>query len=132
MKVFLEDKNGCSIQLDVDNTMISDLVDDLAGGNVLFFRIEDNKGNYMQCAGEGQSLTVELRMRNLIDFKHYVIGKASQSKVWATIQCAVGPIRVLEHEVLSTEDAKKLLILFNDHRDIPPFFIKRNVTKLYK
>ena len=132
MKVFFEDKNRVSIQLDFDDSMISDLVDDLAMGSIPFLRIEDDEGGYLQCAGEGQSLTVELRVNRFTDFKHYVIGTSNQSKVWVMIQCSVGPIRVLEHEVLSKEDVKRLLLSFNNSGDISSSFIKRNVTKLYK
>ena len=132
MKGFFEDQNGTPIQLEVDSSTIAEIIDDLANGNIPFFRLEGVGGDYLQCAGKESMFTVELRKVDSNGFKHYIIGRPNQSKVWKMIYCSVGPIRVLEHEVLSKDEVKLLCSDFNINGNLPDSFIKRNVTKLHK
>jgi len=132
MKGIFEDQNGIPIQLEVDSSTLAEIIDDLANGSIPFFRLESTGGEYLQCAGKENTFTVELRKIGSNDFKHYVIGRPKQSKVWKMIYCSVGPIRVLEHEVFSKDDVKLLCSDFNANSNLSDVFIKRNVTKLYK
>lgn len=132
MKGFFDDYNGVSIEIDIDDSTINEIMDCIEKGEIPFVRLENGKGDYMQCAGKGNMFTVELRVVDINSFKHFVIGTSLQSKVWQMIYCSVGPIRVLEHEVLSKSDAKGLLTSFYKEVGIPSGFIKRNVSKLYQ
>ncbi len=93
--------------------------------------LETQDKNYIQAAGAKNRLTIELRIYSGDSFKHFVIGKKEQSKIWCVIDSKVGPIRVLQHEILNFEDAAFLFKTFFRTHDIDTNYNKRNVTKFY-
>jgi hypothetical protein len=102
--------------------------------NPYFILNMENK-NYIQCAGSKERLVVEIRLFSNHEknkFKHFVIGKLPLGKTWHKIECKIGPIRVLENEVLKLEDATKLFMLFLKEEEFSKGYIKRNTTKLHK
>ena len=88
-------------------------------------------GNYIQCTGDRNRLTIKIRFFSNNSFKHFVIGKKEQSKVWVTIANKIGPIRVLFHEVLNIDDAVIVFNEFYDNGIISNDFNKRNITKYF-
>lgn len=91
----------------------------------------DGKG-YIQAAGSSNRMVIEARIYSGEKFLHYVIGNRNFSKVWCIVECKVGPIRVLENEVLNIKDAIELFTTFIKTGEINQDYNKRNVTKLYK
>ncbi|WP_316815863.1 hypothetical protein [Pedobacter nyackensis] len=90
-----------------------------------------NNNDFIQCAGGIKSLVVEARFYEGDSFKHFIIGKKEMSNVWHTIECKVGPIRVLGHEVLNVDEALELFSYFYFENDILPTYNKRNITKQF-
>jgi len=88
-------------------------------------------GDYIQCTGDKNKLTIEVRFFSTNSFKHFVMGKKEQNKIWATIASKTGPIRVLLHEVLNINDAVILFNEFYDNGVISNNFNKRNITKYF-
>ena len=97
--------------------------------------LENDKGDYIQCAGQSEMLTVEYRLNSEPKFKHYVIGKGknkSPIKVsWVVLQTKVGEIMIHEEEVLNLKDAELIFKEFYEEQTIPTELNKRNVTKLH-
>lgn len=95
----------------------------------------NNNGDYIQCAGNPNMLTVEYRVNSKPNLKHYVIGKGkniSPMKVsWIALQNNVGPIMVHKEEVLNLKDAELIFKEFFENQTIPSELNKRNVTKLH-
>ncbi len=96
--------------------------------------LESKNGDYVQCAGWREKLTVEYRLNAKPKFKHYVIGKAegkSPLKVsWVLLQTS-GGIMVHKEEVLTIDDAEFVFKEFYKNNAIPSGLNKRNVTKLH-
>ncbi len=117
------------------NTVVASEIDDALkelNSSTNSYVILESGNDYIQCAGSTDHLTLEARIYNLDgSFKHYVIGRKDTSKVWHTIECKVGPIRVLGHEDLSIEDAKSVFSYFYKNNEISPDYNKRNATKYY-
>jgi len=87
--------------------------------------------DYIQCAGSREEMAIEARFYNNGTFKHFVLGRELMSKVWAKIECKVGPIDVLSHEVMDLNDAIILFKSFFLSGDIPQNYNKRNITKQF-
>ena len=97
--------------------------------------LENDNGDYIQCAGQPKMLTVEYRLNSKPNFKHYVIGKGkdkSPMKVsWIALQNNLGPIMVHKEEVLNLKDAELIFKEYYEKQTIPTELNKRNVTKLH-
>ena len=97
--------------------------------------LENKNGDYIQCAGWMEKMTVEYRINSKPKFKHFVIGKGgnkSPLKVeWICLQTAVGEIMVHKEEVLNIKDAEFIFKEFYKNNSIPTDLNKRNVTKLH-
>lgn len=97
--------------------------------------LENDNGDYVQCAGNLNMLTVEYRLNSKTNFKHYVIGKGkdiSPMKVkWSILQTNVGKIMVHKEEVLNLKYAQLIFKEFYENQTIPSELNKRNVTKLH-
>jgi hypothetical protein len=76
----------------------------------LVIAIQEN--DYIQCAGANDRFTVEMRKPINDAFKHWRLGSLEQSKVWEEIDCHVGPISVLQHEVFSFNTTCSILELY--------------------
>ncbi|NRR93381.1 hypothetical protein HSX10_17540 [Winogradskyella undariae] len=100
-----------------------------------YLTLENDNGDYIQCAGNPSMLTVEFRLNSKPNFKHYVLGKGkdkSPMKVsWIALQNNVGPIMVHKEEVLNIKDAEWIFKEFFENQTIPTELNKRNVTKLH-
>ncbi|WP_420322196.1 hypothetical protein [Flagellimonas sp.] len=100
-----------------------------------YLTLENDNGDYIQCAGNKSMLTVEYRLNSKPNFKHYVIGKGkdkSPMKVsWSVLQTNVGEIMVHKEEVLDLKDAELIFKEFYETQAIPSELNKRNVTKLH-
>ncbi len=69
-----------------------------------------DNGSYVQCAGGKRRLTVECRVFDLNgEFRHYRFGKGDPNDSVAVIECACGPIRVSESQVLTMRDARLII-----------------------
>ena len=110
-------------------------LDKLDGINNMFLILENENGDYVQCAGSPNSLTVEYRINSNPNFKHFVIGKGGEKsplKVnWKVILTNSGQIMVHEEEVLNLADAEIIFREFFTKELIPIEYNKRNVTKLH-
>jgi hypothetical protein len=132
MRLTFEDNNLVN---NIENPSLEDVkavlghLDPILRPYVIFVSDDDN---FIQCAGSLGNLAVEIRIYNLGAFKHFIVGKKNLSKVWHTINCKVGPIRVLGNEDLEIKDAIELFEYFYIKNDIPLGYNKRNVTKNFK
>lgn len=94
--------------------------------------VESQNRDYIQCAGSIENLVVEVRLYTENSFKHFILGLKDKSKVWHTINCRVGPIRVLGHEDMNIENALEAFEHFYLTGNIKPEYNKRNVTRQFK
>jgi hypothetical protein len=131
MKLKYENNNVIhSIDL-VGKTDIEKVLNDLDPVIQPYVILEDENDDFIQCAGSKNNLVVEIRLHNGNSFKHYILGKKEENKVWHTINCKVGPIRVLGHEDLTLKHAIELFNNFYFLKDIIPTYNKRNITKQF-
>jgi len=97
--------------------------------------LENDNGDYIQCAGQTEMLTIEYRLNSKPKFKHYVIGKGknkSPLKVnWTVLRTTVGEIMVHNEEVLNLDDAELIFKEYYENQTVPIELNKRNVTKLH-
>lgn len=78
------------------------------GPSFTIFTIDN--GSYVQCAGGKRRLTVECRVfASNGKFRHFRFGKGDAVDSAAVIECACGPIRVSESEVLTMRDARLII-----------------------
>jgi hypothetical protein len=74
-----------------------------------YFILTADSGNYIQCAGSYDEISIEYRELSKNGFKHYVLGmghiESPLKTIWHTINCKIGPIRIHKNEVLTLEDA---------------------------
>jgi hypothetical protein len=119
----------------ITKTMGAKLVD---GAN--FYAILDYDGfNYLQVAGAQGSYTLEVRVTKNDKFIHWIIGHKIQSKTWTPIECSVGPIWVLNHEVLNYEAIDEFLKVYTKvgylslsiESELRERFNFRNITKQF-
>jgi hypothetical protein len=100
-----------------------------------YFMLENADLSYVQCCGAKDSLCIEFREVHFSSFKHFTIEKKSHEKslntVWATINSKVGPVHVLQNEVLTLLDALNVFKSFFENNEIPDTYCKRNVTKQF-
>jgi hypothetical protein len=112
---------------------IEKLMREINSDSPCFFILTAASGDYLQCAGGQNRITVEFRQILKTGFKHFVLGKgeivSALKTVWTTIDCRVGPIRIHEDEVLNLDVAIRTFKYFFERADIPSEFKKRNVTK---
>ncbi len=130
MKMRFE-KNGTEFSTDSPTlTAIDGAVDDLH--SLTFMIIENERGDYIQCTGDHQTIIIEARFYSNGSFKHFVIGHHAMSKTWHYIQTKVGLITVLGHEKMSIDDVRDLFKHFCSQSEILPSYNKRNITKRFK
>lgn len=105
----------------------------LNGDSISFCILESPNGDYIQCAGSVDKMTIELRIYNNSSFKHYRLGYITKKKlfknVWSTIDCKVGPIRVHDNEVLELSDALSIFKGFFIGNNLTKEYNRRNITK---
>lgn len=95
---------------------------------------KENKesGDYIQCAGSKQRITVELRLHGTQgSFVHYVLGKGHLKKIERDIKCSIGPIKVDASQVLKIEDARELFYHFMEHTAIHPNYTASDITNMF-
>lgn len=131
MRLRFDQSNGEKILNLASASQIDDILKEL-NSTTNSYVILESEYDYVQCAGNINSLTIEARIHKQdSSFKHYTLGNKDMSKIWHTIECKVGPIRVLAHENLDIEDAKIVFNYFYMNNKICPDYNKRNVTKYY-
>jgi hypothetical protein len=131
MKVTIEEDSVNKIYEVSNFNQVKSYLNRLDPINSPFIILESVNGNYLQCVGDKNKLSIEVRFYSDDIFKHYVIGTKDQSKTWDIIKCKVGPIRVLKHEVFKIDDAIKIYESFFDNGIVPETYNKRNITKMF-
>ncbi len=115
--------------------LIQDELNKLDGKKNGYLILENNNGDYVQCAGRPEMLTVEYRFNSESNFRHYVIGKGEDRSPltvsWVILKTNVGEIMVHKEEVLKLQDAEIVFREFYKNQKLPIEFKKRNVTKLH-
>ncbi|WP_172250964.1 hypothetical protein [Saccharibacillus deserti] len=86
---------------------------------------------YIQCAGSAEEMIVEMRVPHRDEFRHFAIGQEMQ------IPKKNGFLRPKSsnREVVETFDAAVSEVLFRyfaETRDIPPGFVKRDMTDFFE
>ena len=119
----------------LDWNQIETEINNLGSKNCGYLILENDNGDYIQCAGDSEMLTVEYRIHTKSKFKHYVIGKGenkSPLKVnWVFLQTDAGGIMIHKEEVLNLKEANLIFKAFFEKQIIPTELNKRNVTKLH-
>jgi hypothetical protein len=110
---------------------ISALLDGLHPTNRPFVTVTDFPNGFAQIAGSPSRLTFEIRKNQEGGFVHLVIGRTSTATTWTSIECKVGPIYVLDNEVLDINDAKVLFSYFLQHGSFPDSYVARDVTSSF-
>jgi len=86
-------------------------------------------GSYVQCAGARLRLIIEWRKTiTESEFKHVVIGKASDDHKATSINTSAGIIQLQRNEVLSVKNAAEVFQRFFDSGAIPESYVLRDVT----
>lgn len=81
-------------------------------------------GNYVQCAGSKQELTVEARIFSSDNsHSHYRSGKGSLSRQEAVIRCNVGPIFIDASQVLTLQEAEQIMRHFVETGGLHPDYV---------
>ncbi len=76
-----------------------------------FYILEHKNGNYIQCGGDKNACTVEIRIYESDgSYKHYTVGRTSDSTAPATVQMSNGAVCVDECEVLNHWEATVVVI----------------------
>ena len=96
-----------------------------------FFVLDRSDGSYIQIAGSRLRLTVEWRDQGSNRFVHSVLGKGAVVEDEVSIDCAVGPIRVKRHEVLTLEDAKVVFRRMLLSGAVSSGYTTRDVTQMF-
>lgn len=115
----------------ISDTDIDVWVKNLDGWSNPYLILENNDGDYMQCMGGHDGFVVEVRFYDGEKFKHFVLGNNEMSTVWNEVTGKVGPVRVLDHEVLKRSDVDKLLKSFFTTGEVESTYNKRNITKTF-
>lgn len=136
MKLTIDNKIEPKVIENPDWSIIEKSLSQLDNLTISFCILEMDNGDYIQCAGGVDRLTIEIRKYAEQNFKHYRIGLLKQKKifknVWATIDCKVGPIRVHNYEVLELNDAIALYLDFFKGNVLNDKYNKRNITRDFK
>ena len=139
MKLTVDTKES---PFEIINCSISDIykqVEKIDGKNTSFLILENSKGDYLQCAGNSDAITVELRIYHdykLKKFEHFRIGKEKDTNPfdtnWKQIMCKIGPIEVYHNEILNKQDVSNLYKDFFTTCQISENWSKRNISKTFK
>jgi hypothetical protein len=131
MRLVFED-NGIEQTIEtVTERDIEEVLKKLDGTKFPYAILESDNGNFIQCAGGKDSLVVEVRLFFGDSFKHFVVGRKNISKVWHTVYCKIGPIRVLGHEELNLECALEIFKDFCANNNVMIEYNMRNITKQF-
>lgn len=115
-------------------------LDDIKSNEIDFYIIIDrNENDYIQCAGANNRFTIEMRTPKKDAFRHWRLGFKDQSKVWNEIDCHVGPISVLGHEVFEFETVYSILISYvgkqgsmaEPEEELRKVYNFRNITRAF-
>lgn len=105
----------------------------LNSSTISFCILESENGDYLQCAGDKDRLTIEIREYNGDYFKHFRFGKTRHKRLihprWTSIDCKVGPIKVYDYEVLDSNDANLIFFDFFNKNGLFKPYNKREITK---
>jgi hypothetical protein len=116
-----------------DWSTIENAISQLDSSTISFCILESNNGDYIQCAGKVDRMTIEIRKYTGDSFKHYRIGNTKGKRflktIWTTIDCKVGLIRVHDYEVLQLNDAFSLFLDFYKNQEFEKSYNMRNITK---
>ena len=131
MKIEFEE-NGIRRTIEpVTENLIFEKLNQLDSNGSPFLILERGKEGYIQCVGDRERCSVEVRFNLEIGFRHFVVGRKDVDDIWATIESKVGQIRVLKNEVLTINEAFELLASFFESGILPDFYNQRNVSKLF-
>jgi len=86
---------------------------------------------YMQCAGSAQEMIVEMRIPYHDEFRHFAIGQEVQT----TKKTGLLRAKSSNREVVETFDAAVSDVLFRhfaETQEIPPGFVKRDMTDFFE
>jgi hypothetical protein len=91
------------------------------------FFVLSGKSGYVQVAGAKLRLTIEHRKKGLFSSAHYRLGRAPVSSEEIDINYSGGAITVRKSEVLSLDDALKVLRSYFDHGVVPDDYVSREL-----
>lgn len=112
---------------------IKELITRLDAAEISFLILEGNSRNYLQCAGNKGKFVLEGRFYiDYSSFRHYVIGNNSPAKIHCIVNTQVGPIHVLENEVLDITTVTNNLEHFFRTGELISEYNKRNITKKFR
>ena len=111
-------------------------IESINGAEISFVILETSNGDYLQCAGNSNNLTIEFREHKNDKFKHFVIGpskkETSPLKVsWLSLECKVGPFTLHDSEIFNKNSAKEVFKEFYHSQQLPKYLNFRNVTKKF-
>ena len=133
MRLIKESRGKRIHQEALGESTITDILSKIEPSTCPYIILEADDGSYIQAVGGLKRMSIEARIYDVDKiFKHYVIGKKLMSKVWCIIECSIGPVRILEHELLDIEDAKMLFLEFFQNKTLLENYNRRNVTKFFK
>ncbi|MDG5816843.1 hypothetical protein QA601_17230 [Chitinispirillales bacterium ANBcel5] len=108
------------------------LLDTLHPKSRCFFSLtEIHTGSYVQVAGARLRLTVEARQYAQNGFRHYVMGDYPRKEDSAYINCRVGPIYVLQSQMLVLDDARRIFVQFLNNAKLIEGFDLQDVTSRF-
>ncbi|MFP4164630.1 MAG: hypothetical protein ACLFQB_08720 [Chitinispirillaceae bacterium] len=119
----------------VDNPDMAEmlsLLDTLHPTDRCFFSLaEVSTGSYVQAAGARLRLTVEARLCEKGGFRHYVLGTNPRNERTAYINCRVGPIHVMQSQMLVLDDARKIFARFLKRAELIKSYDLQDVTSRF-
>jgi hypothetical protein len=123
----------------INNPIWKDIEDaiSLIDGHWKSFLILDHPdtGDYLQCAGNQEGLTVEYRYHASLKFRHYRLGKSKNHSPllneWHSLDCKIGPILILKEELLTVPEVATIFEQYFHSQVVDPQYTRRNVTKLF-
>lgn len=123
------------VVLDPKWNKIKSILRNLDGRNFSHVILEHKQGDYIQCAGKVDELTIEYREYTEARYKHFRLGYGgNRSPIgikWVNLETAVGKIVIHKEEVLNVEDALRVFKSFFQMDLIPMDLTKRNITKMF-
>lgn len=126
------EKNGISNSVSLTPLLkLEEILNQIDPFSFPYVVLTNENKDYIQCAGSKNAMAIEARFYNNGTFKHFVLGRELMSKVWDRIECKVGPIDVLSHEVMDLNNAIILFKSFFLTGSIPQNYNKRNITRQF-
>ena len=129
--MFLVEQEAIAPTEITDVQKVIDGIDNLHPKKNSYYAVIKQNGDYLQFAGSCERLVAEVRRYQGKQFRHYVIGRDTESGLVDKIECNVGPIRINQNQVLNVSDAKKLIQAFCNNLPWPNEYQIGDVTERF-